>query len=37
MRYVEACSYLGAVYEGVPEVGFGYKEDCTVAATMSGN
>ena len=32
MKYVEACSYLGAAYEGVPEVGdLGIKKDLAKA------
>lgn len=32
MKYVEACSYLGAVYEGIPEVGdLGIKKDLAKA------
>ena len=32
MKYVEACGYLGAVYEGIPEVGdLGIKKDLAKA------
>ena len=32
MKYVEACSYLGVVYEGIPEVGdLGIKKDLAKA------